>query len=201
MADDLQALLDRIKSEGIQKAETEAKAIVSAAQEKADAILKEARAEAELIRATAQRDADDSVVRGQATLRQAMRDVKLQLAEDLRKTALSFLDVDIKSALADPVIVSSWVKKAVEIAIQGGDRAIEVELGGTVASIATALRAEFAKEVAKKGVVVSDSPAFPNGFTLRSDGGRIEESFTEESIRVALARLLRAELAELLPQT
>ena len=57
MTEDLQQLLDRIRREGVEKAETEAKAIVEAARKEAAETLAKAKTEAEGLRKEAEKDA------------------------------------------------------------------------------------------------------------------------------------------------
>lgn len=197
MADELQALLNRIKSEGLEKAEAEAKSIIENAQKDAANIRKAAEEEAEKLRADAKRDAAAFSSRAEATVSQAVRDVKLQLAEDLQKIVVSFLSNDIKKEFNDTDTLKGWISKAVDAYLAKGEKAIEVELGGSAAPMAAKLLEELKAKTASDGIQVVDSPAFPNGFTIRTDGGRVEQCFTADAVTDALARLLRPELAAL----
>lgn len=197
MADELQALLDRIRSEGVEKAGAEAKSITDKARAEAADIRKAAEADAEKLRAEAKRDADAFAARAKATVAQAMRDARLQLAEDLQHLAVKFLQADVKAAFSDGATLKSLISMAVEAYLKDGEKGVEIKLGGSAAALAAAVKGEIAAKAAQ-GVAVTESPAFPEGFTIKTDGGRVEQCFTAEAVTDALARLLRPELAALL---
>ena len=198
MSEDLQALLDRIRSDGVEKAAAEAKSITDAARKEAEAIRQAARDDAAKTREEAKRDAADFAAHAEATVKQAMRDVKLQLAADLQRQVTDLLAADVKAAFADKARVSEWVAKAVDAYLREGEGGIAVELGGSAAAMAESLRGALAAKAAAGGVEVTGSPAFPEGFTLRLDGGRVEQCFTAQAVTDALSRLLRPELAAML---
>jgi F0F1-type ATP synthase membrane subunit b/b' len=198
MSEELQSLLDKIKSDGIGKAEAEAKSIVDAAKKEAAEIRAKAEAAAEKSREQSKREAADFAARAEATVRQAMRDVKLQLASDLQAQVADFIAAGVKGALADEGAVSAWISKAVDGYLAQGEKGIAVALGGDAAKMASAVKAALAAKAANGGIAVEASPAFPNGFTIKLDGGRVEQCFTADAISDALGRLLRPELAALM---
>ena len=79
MTEELQSLLDRIRTEGVERAEAEAEGIVGEAQERARDIVAEAEAEADELRRQAEADAEASRERGERALDQAGRDFLLTL--------------------------------------------------------------------------------------------------------------------------
>lgn len=197
MTQELQHLLTHIRTEGVDKAKAEADAIRAEAKAEADAILAKAKTEAASLRQEAERDAAAFERRGQESLRQAARDVRLQVEQDLAKTIETLLRQAVDSATADSDSLRQWISAAVSAYTSGQDD-IEVVLGGDAAKLAEALTAQLRDQASRpEGVRVSPSPAFPNGFLLRLEGGRIEQSFTADAITAALSRLLRPRLADL----
>ncbi len=197
MTEDLQQLLDRIRREGVEKAETEAKAIVEAARKEAAETVAKAKAEAEGLRKEAEKDAKSFAQRAEQQVRQAMRDVNLQVAQDLENLVVNLLGADVRAAMADRAAVAGWVSQAVATYLKDGEKGVEVELGGKAAEWTSAIRDELRAKAAE-GVRVEGSPAFPEGFTIRLAGGRVEQCFTAEAVTDALARLLRPQIADLL---
>ena len=197
MTEDLQQLLDRIRHEGVEKAEAEAKAIVEAARKEASELTARAKAEADGMRRDAEKDAKAFAVRAEQQVRQSVRDVNLQVAQDLEKLVVGLLGEDVKAAMADREAVSKWVAQAVDAYLKGGEKGIAVELGGKAAEWTNALRAQL-RDKAAEGIRVEGSPVFPEGFTIRLAGGRVEQCFTAEAVTDALASLLRPQIAELL---
>lgn len=199
MTQDLQQLLDKIRQEGVEEAQAEAKSIVDAARKQAGEINEQAKNEAEELRAAAKQDAAAFQSRAEQTVRQALRDVRLQLSQDLEKQISSLLLRDVSATLAKAPTVTDLVKQAVTAYLKGGEHEIDVELGGSSAALAATLQAELRKEAEKAdGLRVTGSQAFPEGFTLRLAGGRVEQCFTDEAVTDALANLLRPQLAALL---
>ena len=198
MSVELQSLLDRIRNEGVGKADAEAREIVEAAKKEAAAIRAAAEEDAAKTKAAAKSEADAFAARAEATVRQAMRDARLQLAAELEKQVSGFVASGVNGALADEAAVAAWIGKAVDGYLAQGEKGIEVALGGDAAKMAASVKAALAAKAANGGIAVEASPAFPNGFTIRLDGGRVEQCFTAEAISDALGRLLRPELAALL---
>ena len=84
MADELQALLDKINDEGVKKAQREQDEILAKARKDADAIIAEAREQAAKITADAQREAAVQLNEGTMKLRHASRDILLNLRANLQ---------------------------------------------------------------------------------------------------------------------
>ena len=85
MPEDLQSLLDKINSEGVKKAEEEKAKIIAAAKAEAEQIVSKANDEAARIIGNANQDAAAINTRTVSALRQAARDIALQLKEELQK--------------------------------------------------------------------------------------------------------------------
>ena len=85
MAEELQSLLEKIQRNGMEKAAAERDEILKNAQAKADSIISEAQSQAEDIRSNAQRDADALKQRAESAIRQAARDILLDLNVELKK--------------------------------------------------------------------------------------------------------------------
>lgn len=199
MSEDLQNLIDKIRAEGVEKANAEAKAITDKAKAEAAGIVEKAKVEAEAVRETARRDADSFAVRAEQQVRQAMRDVHLRVAQDLENLVDALVRDCVGKAMADKDAVAGWVSKAVDAYLAKGEKGVAVALGGSAAGMADAIRATIAGKAAQGGVKVESGPAFPDGFTIRlGDDGRVEHCFTAEAVADALSSMLRPEIAKLL---
>ena len=186
--EDIQSLLEKINREGVEKAEAEAKRILDAAKAKADRIVAEAREEAARSKADAAKDAEASAARAAETIRQGARDVVIGVKESVTAMLEKLLAKDVSAALADDKTAADLAAEAIrELAGPG-----EVACGE---KLAQALRAQLAAR-GDFTVVVDDS--LGAGFSVRTDGGRVEHAFTEDVISQELARRLRPDLAKLL---
>lgn len=186
--EDLQSLLEKINRDGVEKAEAEAKRIVSEAEAKAAAMLDEARAEAGRLRAQAEKDAAGYAAHAAETVRQGARDVVLGVEASVRSLLEKLLAKNVEKALADEATAAALAAEAVkELAGPG-----EISCGPRLAA---ALRAQLA---ALGGFTVTVDEAAGAGFSVKTDGGRVESSFTADAIAAELARRLRPDLAKLM---
>lgn len=197
MSDDLQALLDRIRSEGVEKANAEAAEILGKARAEAAALSEKTKAEAAATVEAAKRESEAYMERARTLLGQAARDVRLQLKEDLVKTVSALLAAGVKSEFANTANLRPWITMAIEEYLGGDGAGCALELGGAAAKLAKEMEALLAAKAQKAAVIVSGGSPF-DGFKIRLDNGRIEHSFTDEAVSLALSRSLRPELAKLL---
>ena len=189
MAEELQQLLEKIQHEGVDKANAEAKAIVDRANAEAKAIVDKANAEAAAVTAKAQADAKAFAERANTTIKQAARDVVLEVREGVGKFFERLLAQDVKVALADAA--ATLAAEAVKALSAGTDVQVAAN-----AQLAEALRAQFAVGAANGVQVVTDE-SVGVGFSVRLDGGRVEHDFSERAIVAALAKRLRPDLAKI----
>lgn len=188
--ENLDALLEKIRTEGVETAKREAAEIVAKAKAEAAEIVAKARAEADAASARAKADAERAAQGAEATIRQAARDVLLKLGQDVSALLERALGGAVDEALAKGDLVERLVAEAVRAYLGSGEVTVEAAPG-----LAEALRARLAK--AGEVTVVTDAQ-MGTGFRVRLSGGRVEHDFSGEAVRDALAALLRPELAKLL---
>jgi len=191
MTHDLQQLLEKINSEGVEKAKAEAAAILAQATSEAQAIVVEAKNKAEQVLAAAQQDATAFERRAEETIRQAARDTILTVEKSVETVLAAMLQKDVNGALGDATAVSQLVVEAVRTYIAGG--ALEVAVP---TKMVDAVRAAVSASAIQGVTVVTDETA-GTGFRIRLAGGRIEHDFTGKAVADALAKHLRPRLAAL----
>lgn len=186
--EDLQSLLEKINREGIEKADAEAAKITAAAQAKADALVKEALAKAAQVKSDSEKDAKAYADRAAETIRQAARDVVIGVKDALTALLENLLAKDVSEALSDEKTAVSIVAEAIKDLTGSG----EIHCGEKLAKI---LNSQLAT---RNGFTVVTDESLGAGFTVRTDGGRVEHDFTPETISAELAKRLRPDLAKLL---
>ncbi len=189
MAEELQQLLEKIQRDGVEKANAEAKAIVDKANAEAKAIVEKAQAEAAAATAKAEADAKAFAERANTTIRQAARDVVLEVREGVGRLFDGILAQDVNAALAGNA--AALAAEAIKALSSGSDAQVAAN-----AQLAEALRAQFAASAAAGVEVVTDE-SVGAGFSVRLDGGRVEHDFSEKAIAAALAKRLRPDLAKI----
>ena len=193
----LQALLDKIHTEGVDKANAEAKRIVATAETQAKATVTEAEKQASELAAKAERDSQAFARRATETVRQAARDVVLSVEKAILKQLETLLLTEITRSLDKPDKLASLTEAAVGAYLAGGQKDLTVCLSEKAADVANALRQTFAKE-AQAGVTLVLDPDTDAGFRIQLDRGRVEHDFTATAITEAIAQHLRPRLAALL---
>ncbi len=195
MAEELQNLLEKIKRDGVEKANAEAAAIVAKAKSDAAAIVKTAQDEAAAAKTAAAEGAKESAARAEETIRQAARDTILKIEQAVSSLLTNVLATNVDAALADPAVAVPIAASAIQ-ALVAGDASAEVAAN---AKLAEALRAQLAARANITVVTDEDAQA---GFSVRLDNGRVEHDFTGSTVAAALAARLRPDLAKLVtPQS
>lgn len=190
----LQELLQRIQSEGVQAATTKAEALIAEAESKAASMVADAEREAKSLRDGAKADAARMLDAGNAALAQAARD-----------TILSFKD-RISSILRDAVMAeaASRIDESVlaQVMPEVVARCLRPEDGDVTLLLAPAtvekLDAGFAARLASilgKGVEIHPVSGITAGFRISSRGGALVYDFNADAVAELLARRLNARLA------
>lgn len=186
--EDLQSLLEKINRDGVEKAEAEAQRIVAAAKARAAECVAAAKAEAEKAKAEAEKAAADYAARAAETVRQAARDTVLKVEAAVTEVLERLLARGVDRSLGDEASVAALVTEALKGLTGPGEVAVGPKL-------AAALQAQLA---GTPGFTVVMDEMLGTGFSIRLDGGRVEHSFTGETVAAELAKRLRPDLAALL---
>jgi V/A-type H+-transporting ATPase subunit E len=187
MSEDLQSLLEKINRDGVEKAKAEAARIIAEAKAKADALVKSAAEEAERAKADAKKAAEDYTARAEETIGQAARDTVLKVKASVSALLENALAKDVDRALSDEKTVTALVADAIKGLVGPVEVAVNPKL-------AAALKAQLA---AQGSVTVVTDEDIGAGFSVKTDGGRVEHTFTEDAIAAEIAKRLRPELAKL----
>ncbi len=193
----LQDIIQKIHSEGVQEAETRAQQIIESAEKKAKERVERAKKEAETIRKDAEADARKSQAAGEAALKQASRDLLLSVRKEL--TAL--FDTVQKEAVGDGLsgermgeiigaMVTSWMKgesDSLDILVSEKDREV--------------LEKDLRKRLADKlagGYEVHPVRGISAGFRVSTGSSGAYYDFTDEAISELLAAYLNPRLADVM---
>ena len=186
--EDLQSLLEKINRDGVEKADAEAKKIIEDARAKADAIVKEALAAADKSKTESEKASAAYAERAAETIRQSARDIVIGIKDSVTALLENLLAKDVDKALADEKTAAGIVAEAIKDLTGPGEIRCNAQL-------AKALNSQLATR--NSFTVVTDD-TFGAGFTVKVDGGRVEHTFTGETIAAELAKRLRPDLAALL---
>ena len=196
MADDLQALLNKINEEGLKKAEQTKADILAKADAEAKAIIKKAQEEADDCRAKAQADSQILVQKGEEALRQAARDMMLSLRQQLQsrvKTAvLQLMDATLDAQQMPGIIaqiVQSYLQK------DGNEDNLELLVNKDQLDVlSAAVKAKLADNL-KNQCEFSPAPTVTNGFKLAFKDNDVLYDFTDQALADAVASYVGPRIA------
>ncbi len=194
MAEELQNLLDKIYAEGVQKANADAEKIISAAKEEAKSIVAGAKLEADDIRARAQESAASLQQRAESAVRQASRDILLQLKAELEKRLRAAVSGAAKEALTPQLmaqIISDFAKAGpdAEISVLCPERDVE--------ALQTALYSSLGRSFAKQPKVFADA-SIEGGMEVSLRDGEFFFDFTVPAVTELVGELVGERIAALL---
>lgn len=193
MTQDLQQLLEKINTDGVEKAKSEAEKIIAQANTQAKIIFETATREAKLQIANAKQEADAFERRAEETIRQSARDTVLNIETSVTAMLTALLLKDVNTALSSTELVAQLASEAVRAYVQGKG-GLDVVAS---AKLVDALREKLAAEALNGVTVISDDHTGA-GFKIRLANGRIEHDFSGAAVADALAKSLRPKLASLL---
>ena len=193
MTQDLQQLLEKINTDGVEKAKSEATKIIAQANAQAKAIVAAATRDAEQLAAHAKQEADAFEHRAEETIRQSARDTVLNVEKSVTEMLTALLLKDVSITMNSPELVAQLASEAVRAYIQEKG---EMDVVAS-AKLVDVIRAKLASEAVKGVTVVSDAHT-GSGFKVRLENGRVEHDFSGAAVADALAKNLRPKLAALL---
>jgi V/A-type H+-transporting ATPase subunit E len=193
----LSGIIEKIKKEGVQKAEEEASAILSAAKEEKEKMLEKAKSEARQTIEKAQKDAEKIKQNAETSIRQAARDVIL----GLRGSIVSLFDSIVKRETGKALDQES-IKKMIEaLAVKfaaGENSEIEAVLSEKdKEDLSGFFEGKLGKEMAS-GITLSASREVEKGFRIGKKDSGVYYDFTDEAISEALSSYLNKNLLAIL---
>jgi V/A-type H+-transporting ATPase subunit E len=198
MADELQALLERIQAEGIRKIQAERETLLAAARTEAARIVKAAQDEAARLSAVARQENDTLAAKGQAALRQAARDTLLSLRQELQKRVQEVVRRGVGEALS-PEALAAILQHLVHAYVNSGGRLSKLEVllrPEDLARVESGFRARLQEDLRKR-VSLQPVPGLKAGFRLVFNGTDVMYDFSDEALAETLTSFLSPKLAEL----
>ncbi len=198
MAEELQHLIDRIQTEGVDKAEQKASAIVSKARDRAAAIVAQAEEQAHDRLKQAEKDAEAFTERSIKTLEQAARDLLITVGQGVKNVLADIAGESTAEAMSSEVIGHMLVKIAEAYVARGGSES-KLDVLASEADQKTLLEFFQNRYKAKLGVGldIHVDHEILQGFQVSFKDGQVYHDFTREAVAEALSAFLRPHLAEI----
>ena len=185
MAEELQSLLEKIQRDGIEKAAAERDEIVKNANAEAAAILAAARAEAEKMRADAANDAEALKKRAESAIRQAARDILLELKSELQRRVAAVTRNRMDAALSSEFI-AGLVREIATTALSSADKAasgkLEVMVGpAKCEEVAKLITASVGADLVEKMTIFPNAAA-GRGLKVSVEGNEVFFDFSDAAL-------------------
>jgi V/A-type H+-transporting ATPase subunit E len=196
----LKELIDKIKSEGVGEADAQAKQIIDDAEHRSAEIIDRAKKEAEDIVSKAKAEAAQFENAGKEAVRQAGRDLILNIKNILTKLFDSIIKNETSKAMSEevlrdviPKILSGWDS--------GADRGIDILLSpDDVKKLEQALLGKLSSEI-KGGAEIRPHSGIKAGFRISEKGGDSYYDFTDEGIAENLIQHLNPVLSKIISES
>lgn len=196
----LQELIDQIKKDGVEAAETQAETILTAAKAEAEKIISDAKAEAEKLMLDAKTENERTVKSGEDALRQAGRNLLISFRESVTKELKAILSENVSGVysseeLAQIIVkaVDGWTSKpdAEEITVILNNEDLK-KLEDTVVS--------GLKDKMQKGITLKANDNFDGGFRIATDNGAVYYDYSAEAVTDMLSNYLSPKVTALLKE-
>lgn len=194
----LKELIDRIKSEGIETAEGQARSIVEEAEKKAKQIVADAEKEADALRRKAEEDAARSEQTARESIRQAGRDLIISLQKKLQQ----LFDAVIYTETAGSLQGNALQKTIKELMDHWNEDVANLELlvaEKELAKLEKGLRDSLSAKLSK-GLELKPLANVEAGFHVSYKDGSAYYNFSAEGVADILSEFLNPKLAEILKE-
>jgi len=199
MEEQLQGLLDRIRKDGVEKAESEAEDIVAKARAEAARIIDEARREAAEHTARAERDAEVFEERSITTLEQVGRDFLLRLRTAIENVLRESARQSLGEALTPEAMANMLERMASAYADKDfNEHRVDVLLSEKDQEAFVDTVFDRYRDLLGEGLDVHVDDRIHKGFKVRFLDYRLYHDFTLEAIAEVFARLLKSPLDEIM---
>jgi V/A-type H+/Na+-transporting ATPase subunit E len=193
----LKELIEKIKTDGVSEAESQAEKIINVAKQKADETIDNARKEALEIIAKAVKEKEQFEHAGKMALKQAGRDLILRIKVSLTAIFDSVVKREVGKTLTDTMLseiilllLREWVGKST-------DR-IDILLSKESAQKLEQILLNKLSDELRKGITIKAHPGVKSGFRISEKNGDAYYDFTDEGIAESLMQHLNPVLSKII---
>lgn len=202
MSQQIQELIDKIKTEGVQQAEEKAKEVEQQTKVQAERIIDDAKARAEQLVLKAKEEQSKLQEAVRASLKQAARDMLLDLRKEIEAILKRIVTNEVKQVLAP----EDLAKLINEVAKGFLSKESDVKDLSLIVSSSDLKKLkdgfmEKLKEGIKQPMTFQSADDIDGGFTISFDDGKSFFDFTDVSLVDYLSNYLNAEVSALLAES
>ncbi len=196
----LQELIEQIKKDGVDAAETKAEAILEAAKAEAEKIISDAQAQADKIMADAKSENAKNVKSGEDALRQAGRNLLITFRESVTRELKAIVGNNVNAVYSSDAF-SKLIINAVEVwsSKPEADDISVILNSNDLAKLEEALLAEL-KAKMLGGVTLKANDNFDGGFRIAVNNGAVYYDYSAEAVTDMFANYLSPKVTALLKE-
>ena len=196
----LQELIEQIKKDGVEAAETQAEAILTAAKDEAQKIISEAKAEAEKLIADAKLENEKTVKSGEDALRQASRNLLISFRESVTKELKAILGEGVSSVYSSDALAGIIVNVVEGFKNNAGAEDITIVLNSEDLkkledTVLSGLKAKLSA-----GITLKANDNFDGGFRIAVNDGGAYYDYSAEAVTDMLSNYLSPKIAALMKE-
>ena len=196
----LQELIEQIKKDGVDAAETQAEAIVKSAKAEAEKIISSAQAEADKIIANAKSENEKNVKSAEDAIRQAGRNLLISFRESVTRELETIVSNNVNAVYSSDVFVKLIINVIEGWAGKPESEDISVILNsGDLAKLEETLLAEL-KAKMLGGITLKANDNFDGGFRIAVNNGTVYYDYSAEAVTDMLANYLSPKVTALLKE-
>lgn len=193
----LSELIEQIKKDGVEVAESESTAIVSSAKEKAEKIIADATKKAEEIIAKANAENDRIVKAGEDAIRQAGRNLLISFRESVNKELDAIVGEKVSEVYSSEEL-ATIIGEIVKASAQNDDIAVLLNLADLEKfekNIISALKAKMLE-----GITLKPDDNFIGGFRIEVNGGTAYYDYSANAVTEMLSTYLNPKVTALMKE-
>jgi V/A-type H+/Na+-transporting ATPase subunit E len=178
---DLAGVIEKIKSEGVEKADLKALEIIQEAEQKAKDILKKAEEQKKEMIEEGQKEIESFGINADKEMRQASRKVTIALKAQI----IALFDRLIKNEVKEQMTPNMLKELIVKVVLQSaGSKTVDLEilLNEKDQEVLSQTLNAALKEKIEKGITIKTASAIEKGFRIGTKGTNLYYDFTDEAI-------------------
>ncbi len=196
----LQELIEQIKKDGVDAAETQAAAILESAKAEAEKIVAEAKLQADKLIADAKSENEKTVKSGEDAIRQAGRNLLISFRESVTRELKAIVSDNVNAVYSSDDFAKLIVSAVEAWAGKPESDDITVILNGSdLAKLEEALLAEL-KAKMLGGVTLKANDNFDGGFRVAVNNGAVYYDYSAEAVTDMLSNYLSPRVTALLKE-
>ncbi len=196
----LQELIEQIKKDGVDAAETQAEAILASAKAEAEKIISDAKAQADKIMVDAKSENAKTVKSGEDAIRQAGRNLLISFRESVTRELKAIVDDNVNAVYSSDSFIKLIINAVECWASKPEAEDVSVILNSNdLAKLEEAVLAEL-KSKMLGGVTLKANDNFDGGFRVAVNNGAVYYDYSAEAVTDMLSNYLSPKVTALLKE-